>query len=87
MQDADDFDARAGLAVEDHMPSHMIFTIPLPNIVTGTAPARLARQEMKGLIQPGKIAVSLVPAPCLLGVPANVLQIGPGFRGEAEGGH
>jgi len=54
------------------MPSQMISAVSWTDIITGTASVRLARQKMKGLIQSGKIPVPLLPAPCLLGVAANV---------------
>jgi len=87
MEDTDDFNVRAGLAVKDHMPPDIVFAVPLADLVTRTAPVRFLRQEVKGLIQPGQIAVSLVPAPRALRITADVDQIGPGFRGEAEGRH
>jgi hypothetical protein len=71
MQDSDDLDVLAELAIEDYIPSQAIFIVSLANIVTGTALIRLARQDMKHLIQPGKIAVPLFPASCLLGAAAN----------------
>jgi hypothetical protein len=67
---------------EDHMPSQVIFVVSLANIGIGTTLVRLTCQEMKHLIQPGKMTV-----PCLPGVAANVDQIGSGFRGETEGRH
>jgi len=72
MQDTDDFDVLADLAIEDYMPSQMISAVSWTDIITGTASVRLARQEMKGLIQSEKIPVPLLTAPCLLGVVANV---------------
>ena len=63
MYDTDDFDVGADLAVKNHVPPDVIFAVPLADLVTGAAPVMLLRQEMKGLIQAGQRAVSLVPAP------------------------
>src|SRR5262245_5487331 len=87
MEDTDDFDVGAGLAVKDHMPPDIVFAVSLTDLVTGTTPAGLLCQKMKNLIQAGQIAVSLVPAPRPLRIAADVSQIGLGFRGEAEGRH
>jgi len=65
----------------------MVLAIPCTNIVTGASPVRLARQQMKTGIQPGKIAVPLLASLGRLRVSANGSQIHFGTLREAKEGH
>lgn len=71
MQDADDFDAVAGLAVENEMLADTVFAIPSTDVIAEPALVRVTSQEMNTLVELYEIGVPLVPVPPLRRVTAN----------------
>jgi hypothetical protein len=87
MPNTDNLQAFEGFTIENQVPSDMILAVPCTNIVTGASPVRLARQQMKTRIQPGKIDVPLLTSLGRLRVSANGAQIRLSAFRKAKAGH
>ena len=69
------------------MATYREYSIARANTVEGLAEFEILGQTMKGLVEFGQVAVSLLAAPRLFGEYRNALQIGSGYDLDFETRH